>query len=288
MKDFLENSITRRKEPSLCMICGERAQYYFGKTYTESPFDSFMEAIGPVSYYRCTDCGFVFSQTHLELDPHQWGRLNEQCHHFFEDPAAEKKGNQPPYLEQAMLLAVLSQRGLVDLLSGLDYAAGYGTLSRLLDSYWKLRLPIFDFYVQDGDPTRYLKSDDLGNHGLVVNSAMFEHVLTRQDLDSVNALVRSDGALMIHTVVCERVPPDPEWFYLRPPVHTAFHTNESMRRLMAQWGYAESIYCPKAKSWILFKTADPTRAATCQDLNREMQCEWLLHSTGFVDYWKGF
>ena len=120
---------------------------------------------------------------------------------------------------------------------------------------------------------------------------MFEHVLEREHLDYVNNLVDSDGVLMLHTVVCENIPANPNWFYITPMVHTAFHTNKSMNILMEQWGYSDSIYSPQAKSWFLFKKDSPV----IQDLenkvshiNRELQTKYFFYKNEFMDYWKGF
>src|SRR5262249_1703910 len=158
----------------------------------------------------------------------------------------EQMGNQPPYAEQALMLLLLGKKKIIDLEDMLDYAAGYGKLSRILDTYFQIQLPVFDSYIHDGDPKRYVAKEDLRKYMTVINSAMFEHVIKREDLDQVNDLVDSGGSLIVHTVICERVPCDPNWFYLRPPVHTAFHTNRSMRFLMDQWGYRASVYCPKS------------------------------------------
>lgn len=271
-----------------CIICGSKTHYYFSKTYTESPFAEFMRDIGTVDYHRCGHCGFVISKTHCELDAERWSVLNEKCHHFFEDPNSEKKGNQPPYAEQAMMLLLLGRNGVIDMAKWIDYAAGYGTLSRLMDKYFQVHLPIFDLYVRDGDAARYVAEPDWNNYKTVINSAMFEHVLNRDDLDTANRLVAADGCLVLHTVICENIPKDPNWFYLRPPVHTAFHTNKSMGLLMDQWGYRSSLYCPKSKCWVLFKNDDPRLPEKLQALNTELQSEWFLFKKGFMDYWKGF
>jgi hypothetical protein len=106
----------------------------------------------------------------------------------------EKKGNQPPYLEQAAMIKILIEHGLINGTNMLDYAAGHGTLSRVLEKYFQLHLPIFDEYVTDGDVKRYILKENLGLYNTVINSAMFEHVLTREDLDKVNQLVTDDGA----------------------------------------------------------------------------------------------
>ena len=133
-----------------------------------------------------------------------------------------------------------------------------------------------------------MHKDQLTKYETVINSAMFEHILKREDLDNVNNLVDKDGCLIVHTVVCENVPCDADWFYLRPPVHTAFHTNKSMSILMNQWGYHSSIYCPKSKSWVMLKKDIKNISNIINSINRELQTDYLYYKKGFVDYWKGF
>ena len=145
-----------------------------------------------------------------------------------------------------------------------------------------------DKYVQtDSMADNYVK--DLKCYSLVTNSAMFEHVISRSSLDEVNSCVKDDGVLMIHTRISEEILPDPEWFYLKPHVHTAFHTNMSMQILMKQWGYVASIYSPQAKSWFLFKEKYP-KLNLLSDLvtqvNLEIQAKYLYFKLGFMDYWK--
>ena len=166
----------------LCLICASKTEYYFSKSYTEHPFDLFMRDVGVVDYYRCSNCGFVLSKTHVDLDPDHWAKLNSDCHHYFEDPRAEKKGNQPPYLEQALMLMLLGRNGIVNLEDMIDYAAGYGTLSRLLSKYFRIQLSIFDPYVQAKDNPNYIHENDLRTYKLVISSALFEHVLRRDML----------------------------------------------------------------------------------------------------------
>ena len=120
---------------------------------------------------------------------------------------------------------------------------------------------------------------------------MFEHVLDRESLDKINKLVGDKGVLMLHTLVCESVPKDPNWFYMNPMVHTAFHTNKSMGILMEQWGYSASLYSPQAKSWFLFKRESPMLGdldEISKKINNELQVKYFYHKNGFVDFWKGF
>ncbi|MCW0233779.1 MAG: class I SAM-dependent methyltransferase [Ferrovibrio sp.] len=274
-----------------CLICRSPTDPYFSKSYDGYPGSPFPQGL-KVDYRRCGQCGFVLSQTHRALTPAQWEQLNASWHHHFESGPEARIVNQPPYADQALALRLLGANGLVDTGDALDYAAGYGTLARLLAKYFATPIAIFDRYVQSAAPgLTYVAEADLRRYRLVINSAMFEHVLTRAALDEVNALVAEDGVLMLHSVVCERVPPDPDWFYLKPIVHTAFHTNRSMEILMRQWGYAASLYAPQAKSWFLFKAGHPLLASLAQRaaaLNAELQTRYLHHKPGFVDYWKGF
>ncbi|WP_233472501.1 class I SAM-dependent methyltransferase [Cupriavidus respiraculi] len=272
-----------------CMICGSASQPYFSKRYATLPPGAPFPSL-EVDYARCSECGFVASTTHKALSPEHWVALNAAFHHSVE--AGNEGINQPPYADQALAMLMLARNGVLDLDDALDYAAGYGTLSKFASKYFGAKIRIFDRYVTGGDDTlEYVEEAALGKYGLVINSAMFEHVLERKDLDNVDALVADDGVLMMHSVVCERVPADPNWFYLDPVVHTAFHTNASMAVLMAQWGYGASVYAPQAKSWFLFKQDNPKLGeleSVIERINAELQCRYFIYKRGFVDYWKGF
>lgn len=118
---------------------------------------------------------------------------------------------------------------------------------------------------------------------------MFEHVVNRASLDEVNNLVDVDGMLMLHTYVSEIVPNNPDWFYLTPHVHTAFHTNKSMSILMRQWGYSSSIYAPEARCWFIFKDFSPNLNLLqfkIEEMNRELQRKFFFWKDDFVNYWK--
>ncbi|MBN1185429.1 MAG: methyltransferase domain-containing protein [Bacteroidales bacterium] len=271
-----------------CLICNSESRYSFTKKFIEPPYDQFMREIGDVNYYKCTNCGFVLSKTHSELDKEKWENLNYLVHHYNENPENEKMGNQPPYIDQAMMMHVLGRNGIIDIDNMLDYAAGYGSLSLILSKYLNITLPIFDHYVNKGEQHPYVPVNQLSKYKTVINSAMFEHIITRDDLEYVNNLVDTDGCLILHTVICENVPEDPNWFYFRPPVHTAFHTNKSMEVLMKQWGYKSSIYCLKARCWVLLRKKIDTYTEAIRSINQEFQTDYLYYKNGFVDYWKGF
>lgn len=275
---------------NVCMICESRAEPYFTKQYAETKFSESLS----VEYCKCSECGFVYSRTHQEMPKSNWEALNLRCHQSFESDLSSRTINQPPYAGMAMAVNILSKNGIIHVDRTLDYAAGYGSLSKILSKYHGINIDCYDKYVFDdssSDHVHYVSGKSLGDYNVVVNSAMFEHVVARQDLDEVNDCVAAAGVLMLHTLVCENVPADPEWFYLDPIVHCAFHTNKSMRILMNQWEYSDSVYAPIAKSWFLFKNENPLTedlAGIVERVNNQFQSDIFHHKKGFVDFWKGF
>jgi hypothetical protein len=274
-----------------CLICSSESNYFFSKKYDSYPGSPFPDKY-PIDYFKCPNCGFVLSKTHAEMSADEWSRLNLSWHHHFESSFQDRTNNQPPYAEQAFALMALYKNNLINFDSTLDYAAGYGTLAKVLNKYFNKNISLFDKYVTDSDSDlTYIKPHEISKYKTVINSAMFEHVLRREHLEEVNQLVDDDGVLMLHTVICERVPKDPNWFYMNPMVHTAFHTNKSMELLMGQWGYVASLYSPQAKSWFLFKKDFPKLArlvTAVEEINNELQTKYFYYKSGFVDFWKGF
>lgn len=261
-----------------CFICGHESQFYFCKQFNEY-------GLADVDYNKCPNCGFVFSVTHREMGEQEWEELNRTYHADFEDPNIVNSANSPPYLLQAAMLSVLSHNGLVSLDNGLDWGSGYGRFSGILDKYFGIHIHNYDRYM----PPRknFISASELEKRkfSVVINSAVFEHVTDRRFLDEINSCVADDGCLIFHTVVCEKIPQDPNWFYLLP-VHCAFHTNKSMGLLMDQWKYTCSIYCPTSKMWILFKRKPENIEAIVRTINIELQSDFFHYKSGFVDYWK--
>lgn len=262
-------------------------KFYFQKEqYLTLSAQQFTRTLVPVRYFECPHCGFFSSETHQELSPAEWQKLNTDFHHYNENAERETLGfNQPPYAEQAMMIALLVRNNLVDGRAILDYAAGYGTLSHLLHKYFNQEISCYDKYIRN-PAHHYVDNPQKKAWSMVINSAMFEHILTREDLDKVYELVSDTGALFIHTVVVDRVPNDPNWFYIDVPVHTAVHTNKGMSMLMEQWGFKSSIYSPKSKSWVLLRQQYEEVKPVVDTINQELQTMWLCGKDGFMDYWR--
>lgn len=261
-----------------CLICGARTEFHFAKT-----FDCY--ALGTVDYRRCTHCGFVLSQTHAELSPEEWSRLNVEYHAA--DQGSEtnpddlkwlaRLGKQTAMLERAARIGLLDAGG-----RWLDYACGDGKLSDLLHDRG-LTLLKYDRYM----PAKadYLDDSDLaaGRFDLVLTTSVFEHLTRREHFDAIERLIAPQGVMGLHTLVREEIPPDPTWFYLLP-VHCAFHTNRSMQLLFRQWGYACSVYDLESTLWLWFKEDAATIRQRLDRAGDEGRA--FIFKEDFVDYWK--
>lgn len=268
------------RKSDVCFICGN-----VGKPYFIKAFNSF--GLSEVEYYKCHNCGFVFSKTHREMDDSDWRRLNSSFHEHIVDLQAVKSGKRrpPPYFEQAAMLNVLKKNNIVNPEGGLDWGGGYGVLAKNASKYYGININSFDKYM--GPEVSDLTEDEIQGKKfkVVINSAVVEHIPERAGLEEVNSLVSSEGCLILHTVVVEDVPRDPDWFYLLP-VHTSFYTNKSMGMLMEQWGYQSSLYCPSSKMWVMFKQTPEGIEKKVNSINLEFLSEYFFFKKGFMDYWK--
>lgn len=268
-----------------CIICNGETKLFLSKQYSK-PYDKLLTK---ANFCKCENCGFTFSDTIFKMSDKNWYKLNIDFHTLLEDSFTEKDINQPPYLQQAIMLEVLSKNKIINGEDMLDYAGGLGTLSKMFQKYFNVGIPIFDPYMKNMNAKlKYIEKDKLKPVSVLINSALFEHVRNREDLEHINNCIKSDGVLILHTVVCENIPNNSDWFYLTPPVHSALHTNKSMNILMEQWGYVSSIYCPSSKCWVLFKKEPHNLNFIVDSLNEELQTNYLHYKKGFMDYWKGF
>jgi hypothetical protein len=242
-----------------------------------------------VEYWKCTFCGFVSSKTHCEMSEEAWGQLNVAYHESYQhkgynsdDPRwVDRLHSQAKVIDDAARIGLINESG-----KWLDYACGDGQLSSILRKDFGRDLFNYDKFMpsQDG----FLNQDGLipRTFDFVITTSVFEHFTQRLHYDEVESLVAPTGVFGLHTLICESIPQDPNWFYLLP-VHCAFHTNKSMSILLEQWGYSESVYNVEARLWLFFKPGlcDVTRALSDAE-KMSSKIQYLHSSNGFVDYWK--
>lgn len=256
-----------------CLICGGNAEYYF-----EKEFENYDDVLKKAVYYKCSDCGFVFSDTHANLTEEEYSKLNKKyCEYSFEENINDFK-HRPPYLQQALLLNIINKFQLCGE-KWLDFGCGTKFFERILKDNFNLKIDGYDKYLnKDFVPSK-------NYYDLVFSSAVLEHITTQDTIEEMISYLNDDGILVFHTLVCENIPKDKNWFYLLP-VHSAFFSNKSMSVIMKKYGFSSSAYCPMAKSWILFK--DKFIEEKIKSINLSLLNEYLIFKDGFVDYWKGF
>ncbi len=265
----------QEKNDWTCFVCDGETTPYFSKD-----FDGRV-GLGIADYFRCKNCGLVFSKTHLEMTQEEWEFINMRYHWFFghmenaDDPQWRKR----LYI-QARTIAKLADDGILSKdLPWIDYGCGDGKLTYNL-SKRNLTALKFDRYLSLG-LDGYLAEEDLlvGGYDVVINTSVFEHVRTIEVLDEIAGLVSENGALALHVMVREEIPQDPDWDYLLP-AHCTFFTNKSMRILFERWGFQSSIYHPVSRMWFWFKQNNEAVETLANSSNK------YYFKRGFVDYWK--
>ena len=261
-----------------CMVCRSPMAYFFTKQ-----FDCL--DLGAVDYWRCPECGFCASKTHLEMSAERWERLNDHFHAETHHRTDNPYNRNQRYFNQALMLFLVRRVGIVKGGRWLDWGCGVGALAILLKEWFNIELLAYDAYCTP--KVNVIDGQDLlpGAFNLVVNTAVFEHIRRRATLDRVESYVHPGGCFAVHTLVREEIPKDPGWMYLLP-VHCAFFTNRAMQLLMDQWGYTCSVYNEHAKMWVLFPTKSGPVESRAGRLNGSLGWEYLHFKRGFMDYWK--
>lgn len=240
-----------------CIVCGASLEYFFEKDF-EGKW-----SLDVVEYWRCPRCGLVVAKTLYDMSKQEWETLNNTWHKsFFEIAPSDAQGADPRarircgdavgHREQAEVIVYLSEQGLITKKRHwIDYGCGDGALA---DSLIERQLPTrkCDPYMQGEG---YVAAKDLRPiYGLVISTAVFEHVRERASLNEIARLVAGDGVLALHTRVLGHIRKNPTWSYLLP-VHCTFFTNDAMQRLFDEWGFVASLYHIPSLTWFWFRKA---------------------------------
>jgi len=269
-----------------CFVCGSEMKDYFKKTMIPGTPDW--------NYVRCEKCGLVLCQTLYEMTSKEWQTVNEK-HKSYQ--SSDENPVDPNWVErlrsQAKLFADLAATGIWEHdVRFVDYGCGDGKLADYVrdeiqnrtgnTESW--RLLKYDKYMRPEGPSEYLQDADMksGSFDAVVSCSVFEHLLGRPDIDEIIGLLNGKGTLCTHTLVCEEVPQDPNWFYLLGG-HCTLWTNRSMSLLFEQYGFVGCAYHVEARMWFFFK--DRQRFELLRSKSPSIAGKWVF-SDQFVDYWK--
>ncbi len=190
-------------------------------------------------------------------------------------------------MAQSAIIGDVAALGLLPLGRWLDYGAGDGKLVNALAADHGLTV---EKYEHSSNPAKgYLGINDLKPRAfsVVMHTAVMEHLRFRSQLNSVFNLVADDGVMILHTLVAEHVPKNPDWFYLLS-VHCSFFTNRSMQLLFEQNDYRCAVYNVASRLWIWFKQPAAVIRPIIEQANaknRDPMFQYIF-AESFVDYWK--
>lgn len=246
-------------------------------------------------FVRCEECGLVVNQTIYEMTQDEWMVLNDYHKDY---QGTNDNPVDPDWIRrlhaQADVIAGLFRCGVVGIDGkAIDFGCGDGKLSEYINqSYEKQTRAVlddylvgkYDKYMCPEGTDDYYSEDDVapGTFDLVVSCSVFEHLKGMRDVDSILSLVKENGIVATHVLVCEEVPLDPEWYYLLL-THCTIWTNNAMSRLYDIYGYKGCAYHVESRMWFFFK--DVEKYQLLQRVKKDISGTWVL-SDCFVDYWK--
>lgn len=259
-----------------CFVCGAKMSPFMSKNFG-------MRHLDACDYVRCENCGLVVAKTLYDMPRERWEMLNRECHAAYQNTDALDV--DPRWLErlhaQANVLLRLIQLGIIEKSArAVDYGAGDGKLSDYLaEKISAPRLMKFDAYMARPNEN-YLSAEDLtpATFDFVITCSVFEHLLGAEDVEKILALLTAGGTMALHTLICEEVPRDPNWFYLQP-VHATFWTNAAMKKIFRRYKFTSCAYHVESRLWFMFRDAEKfSQLKACAGT-------WSL-AEDFVDYWK--
>ncbi len=247
-------------------------------------------------FERCPDCGLVIDRTLYEMTTEEWEDVNYKCHSSYqgtdEDPADPKWISR--LNTQAAVLAGLFDCDVYSLgMKTVDYGCGDGKLSKYTDDAYEARagkrlshklIGKYDRYMAVEDEGYYTDDDMVPNSfDVVISCSVIEHLIGSDEINRFFSLANDKGTICLHTIICEEVPRDPEWFYLSTEGHCTFWTNAAMLKIYENYGFVGCAYNLEARMCFFFK--DENRYTKLKE-NYDRIVGSLTLSDSFIDYWK--
>ena len=265
-----------------CFVCGEEMKFFLEKDFG-------MENLGKCEYVRCENCGIVVAKTVYEMSHEDWSKLNSECHNKLFHGKVDIEEIDPQWLSrlevQANFFVDLLKRGIFKSdWRTIDYGAGNGLLADKINLKLKTDwLKKFDAYMAENE--NYLSPEEVKpeSFDFLVTTSVFEHLLGNQgDVEKIISLVKPDGVMALHTLICDEVPQDASWFYLLP-VHCTVWTNKAMAKIYKKFNFKGCAYNVESRMWLMFKNVSDFDRLKAEIKN--LPGTWQLDEN-FVEYWK--
>lgn len=275
-----------------CFVCNSNMKEYFHKKMMLREGEDH-------EFVCCEKCGLVIDRTAYELDPAK--RIDDICSIHSSYQGMDENPYDPAWIgrieKQATLFAELFIEDIFCTdMKVVDYGCGDGKLSKYFDmKYAKLsedKEPVkdapqilkYDKYMKPEGDMSYLDDDHMipGKFDVVVSCSMMEHFFGKKEVDEIFNLVSETGTFCMHTLICEEVPQDPDWFYLIVD-HVTIWTNRAMALLYRQYRFVGCAYNLEARMWFFFRNRE--QFYKLKKRKNAIDGTWIF-SDDFVDYWK--
>ena len=271
-----------------CFVCGEEMTHYMTKKISTQ----YLDGVDTFEYVRCPNCHLVVSKTLYEMSHEDFMAFNNAAHEDLFNGVLKFEDLDPQWLNrleiQADMFVSLVKLGVLKYdLKTIDYGAGDGKLANKINKkLGRVWLKNFDAYIKPFNEN-YWSADEVkpASFDFLVSTSVFEHLFGNQgDVDKIIGLIKPDGIMALHTLICEEVPQDPNWHYLLSiPVHCTLWTNKAMSIVYEKSGFKGCAYNVESRMWLMFRNVD--------DFNNLKSKAALLKGTWqfkneFVDYWK--
>ena len=272
-----------------CFVCGGTMNDYFVQHHRnpESGFSFDRQFI------KCERCGLVIDKTSYDMSPQERADINDKTviqdyQHIQQSEAHLRRDNrihrQALFMYQVLRTGLIPDDGRI-----VDYGCATGELAKyvsLLKESNHEKIPnilLYDrFYHVCGGG--YITDEEVtpNSFDAVISCAVFEHLHGKEDIDPILNLLNEHGILFLHTLVCEEVPKDPDWYYLMTG-HITMWTNAAMTHLYDSRGYVGCAYNVDARMWMFSK--DKAQYLNFQSKKDSVEGTTIF-SEHFIDYWK--